>query len=486
MAPPNPYQVLDLKPDASSKQIKDAFISKSKESHPDTNPDDPEGAAVRFQEIVAAYEFLNDADRKKQLDASLRRGPGGATSGDWRNKLRSFRDDGPRDNHRHIEVDMTLDAMKRRWSLYQKHWEKEEGRQKELEELKQAFRIKMDERRKMFDHLTPEEQAEYKESIRLFRHPQFSKGTTEVILNDQETKKRQSAPPPAAVSTPAAALAKPAISPATKSWLLNKILERIPGPQAYDSRSDPPPEMTRPRPKSDHLTSQRKRSFMSCKGTDSPADPSKRHYSSQPGPPPNQPPVDPYAHLEESSSSLSLSGAQMQITDFGKELDRVNTAELAVRKRQQKLQWKMYKAQVFNPKKIYDDDDPNFVEEKSYFKDEVNPLATKDITKMTTKEILMENYLNVAGNLKRVANLKVFTDGGPNQKDGHRPRDSINLSRKVGLMAALGLVVFPILYMLETGVIDLYEAEEYNPNQYISEALRDIEKEVSEKNKNDP
>ena len=40
--------------------------------------------------------------------------------------------------------------------------------------LLQAFRIKLDEKRKMFDHLTAEEQAQFKESIRLFRHPKFS------------------------------------------------------------------------------------------------------------------------------------------------------------------------------------------------------------------------------------------------------------------------------------------------------------------------
>ena len=61
-----------LSTDADAKTIKAAFITKSKESHPDTNLDDPEGSAKRFQEIVAAYEILNDEDKKSQLDAALR------------------------------------------------------------------------------------------------------------------------------------------------------------------------------------------------------------------------------------------------------------------------------------------------------------------------------------------------------------------------------------------------------------------------------
>ena len=55
----------------------------------------------------------------------------------------------------------------------------------------QAFRIRLDEKRKMFDHLTPEEQAQFKESIRTFRHPRFSKATQEVILADAENAKRK-------------------------------------------------------------------------------------------------------------------------------------------------------------------------------------------------------------------------------------------------------------------------------------------------------
>ena len=62
--------------DADQKAIKDAFIQKSKENHPDTNPDDPEGAAHRFQSVVAAYEVLSDADQKRSVDESLRGGGG--------------------------------------------------------------------------------------------------------------------------------------------------------------------------------------------------------------------------------------------------------------------------------------------------------------------------------------------------------------------------------------------------------------------------
>ena len=126
--------------DADQKAIKDAFIQKSKENHPDTNPDDPEGAAHRFQSVVAAYEVLSDADQKRSVDESLKGGP--ASSTEWLRHRRKdggtshVYDDGPREGHRHIDVDMSQEAMKKRWSLYQKHWEREEVRLQELEELK--------------------------------------------------------------------------------------------------------------------------------------------------------------------------------------------------------------------------------------------------------------------------------------------------------------------------------------------------------------
>lgn len=265
----NPYQVLGVKPDADAKTIKAAFITKSKESHPDTNLDDPEGSAKRFQEIVAAYEILNDEDKKSQLDAALR-GDRGRQKGGGKKSASDYRDDGIREGHRNIEVDMSLEAMKRRWALYQKHWEKEEGRMQELEELKTAFRIKLDEKRKMFDHLTVEEQAQFKESIRLFRHPKFSQGATEVILTDKEAEsRRDQPPPPPAAETIKQQKANPNNNnppkpqmPPKQSWLFRKILEKI--DPTYDSRSDPPPEMVRNHRSANPISGQaRKRSFMS-------------------------------------------------------------------------------------------------------------------------------------------------------------------------------------------------------------------------------
>ena len=64
------------------------------------------------------------------------RGDRGRQKGGGKKSASDYRDDGIREGHRNIEVDMSLEAMKRRWALYQKHWEKEEGRMQELEELK--------------------------------------------------------------------------------------------------------------------------------------------------------------------------------------------------------------------------------------------------------------------------------------------------------------------------------------------------------------
>ena len=93
----------------------------------------------------------------------------------------------------------------------------------------QAFRIQLDAKRKIFDHLSPEEQAQFKESIRVFRHPKHTAPDREVILTDKETAARQERPPP---QTPHQQHQQQ--QPAKRSWLLNKILEHF--PPTYDPR----------------------------------------------------------------------------------------------------------------------------------------------------------------------------------------------------------------------------------------------------------
>lgn len=62
------YETLGLKPQADAKQIKVAYYEKSKKYHPDMNqsPD----AAVKFQQVNAAYEVLSNEQLKEEYDFS--------------------------------------------------------------------------------------------------------------------------------------------------------------------------------------------------------------------------------------------------------------------------------------------------------------------------------------------------------------------------------------------------------------------------------
>ncbi|CAE6423328.1 unnamed protein product [Rhizoctonia solani] len=65
VADPHYYEVLGLKPDASSAEIKRAYKKKALQSHP--NPDNPT-AAQDFQDISAAYETLIDEHKRAHYD----------------------------------------------------------------------------------------------------------------------------------------------------------------------------------------------------------------------------------------------------------------------------------------------------------------------------------------------------------------------------------------------------------------------------------
>jgi curved DNA-binding protein CbpA len=59
----DPYQILELKPDADQKEIRKAYRTLAMKYHPDLNPDDP-GAEERFKQVQCAYEALVGTTKK--------------------------------------------------------------------------------------------------------------------------------------------------------------------------------------------------------------------------------------------------------------------------------------------------------------------------------------------------------------------------------------------------------------------------------------
>jgi molecular chaperone DnaJ len=63
----NPYDVLGVKKDADTSEIKKAYRKLALENHPDKNPDNPK-AEDKFKEISAAYEVLSDSKKRSEYD----------------------------------------------------------------------------------------------------------------------------------------------------------------------------------------------------------------------------------------------------------------------------------------------------------------------------------------------------------------------------------------------------------------------------------
>ena len=67
MAVRNPYDVLDVKPDASEAEIRATYRKLAKKFHPDLNPGNKQ-AEARFKEIGAAYDIIGDKEKRARFD----------------------------------------------------------------------------------------------------------------------------------------------------------------------------------------------------------------------------------------------------------------------------------------------------------------------------------------------------------------------------------------------------------------------------------
>lgn len=65
------YEVLEISPDASSDEVRQAYKGLCLKWHPDKNPDTPEEATKMMQEIGQAYSVLSDDTKRKNYDRKL-------------------------------------------------------------------------------------------------------------------------------------------------------------------------------------------------------------------------------------------------------------------------------------------------------------------------------------------------------------------------------------------------------------------------------
>jgi curved DNA-binding protein CbpA len=64
------YDLLGALPSDDAEGLRTAFRKAAKATHPDMNPDDPD-AALRFRELVRAYDILTDAEQRATYDQLL-------------------------------------------------------------------------------------------------------------------------------------------------------------------------------------------------------------------------------------------------------------------------------------------------------------------------------------------------------------------------------------------------------------------------------
>ena len=63
----NYYEILGVEKTATKEEINEAYRKKARQYHPDLNRDDP-NAAEKFKEVSAAFEVLNNPDKRLQYD----------------------------------------------------------------------------------------------------------------------------------------------------------------------------------------------------------------------------------------------------------------------------------------------------------------------------------------------------------------------------------------------------------------------------------
>ena len=64
----DPYEILEVTPQADEKEIRKAYRRLAKKLHPDLNPGDAI-AEARFKQVSAAYEILSDTEKRRRFDA---------------------------------------------------------------------------------------------------------------------------------------------------------------------------------------------------------------------------------------------------------------------------------------------------------------------------------------------------------------------------------------------------------------------------------
>lgn len=75
------YDILGVSPQATSAEIRKAYLKASLKHHPDKNPDNVQEAQAKFVEIGRAYEVLSEESSRREYDLSLRSGSASGFAG---------------------------------------------------------------------------------------------------------------------------------------------------------------------------------------------------------------------------------------------------------------------------------------------------------------------------------------------------------------------------------------------------------------------